>query len=226
MSDALTALDGFLDGVVDIVKRAFRGHKESSRGGVIPQKTLFVRGYPSRSAAPGRYRLVGLEPMGKRLGLDVPYTPSAFDVALSRVLEMQLTPEEIKRIDFQQVFRSLNSLTGWSEKNPVIVDWSGTHPDHVTSDVMVKQLSFLLEQAPMLDAEPIDLRRMKGMVTSYAYVHPVTFSKMTDGKTSIAATGFTTITPSPTKWVVTSLMPKGRIILTPNAMPFLEKVTA
>jgi hypothetical protein len=128
------------------------------------------------------------------------------------------------------------------------VDWSLSHPDHVPAppsmdwriktpaelasyeSALVDQLRFLLEQAPMIDA-PIELSRAAHSVTKYAYVHPITFAKFTnDGASAsrdqVNPRPYFLIRPSPTRWVVTTLMPKGRVIFTPNAMPWVEKLMA
>src|SRR5579863_1078432 len=55
---------------------------------------------------------------------------------------------------------------------PVMVhDWSGSSPDHVSANVMVAQLRFLLSQAPMIDA-PTALSQAAHAVTKFAYIHP------------------------------------------------------
>ena len=113
-----------------------------------------------------------------------------------------------------------------------VQDWSKSHPDHVASDVMVKQLRFLLSQAPMLDA-PENLSRAAHSVTKFAYIHPKTFGKLT-GSPSGAALQYDKVTsrpyffvrPSPTKWVVTTLMPEKVVIYTPNPMPGIENLLA
>jgi hypothetical protein len=107
-----------------------------------------------------------------------------------------------------------------------VEDWSGAKSDHVTSTVLIKQLSFLLEQAPMMDvAQFSDFTRLQDSRAPYAYIHPSTFAQITNGRVPVK--GAVTVIPrSPTRWVVTSLMPVGRVIFTPNAMPFIEKIVA
>jgi hypothetical protein len=107
-----------------------------------------------------------------------------------------------------------------------VEDWSGSKPGHVTSTVIIEQLRFLLEQAPMLDtAQFTDFTRMQASRAAYAYLHPITFASISNGRVPVTS-GFTLIPHSPTHWVVTTLMPVGRVIFTPNAMPFIGKVTA
>ena len=85
----------------------------------------------------------------------------------------------------------------------------------------IKQMEFLLSQAPMLNA-PVDRASCAHSLVKYAYIHPETF---------YAATGFQflntkrpgiRVLPSPTEWLGTELMPKGQVIFTPNLMPGLE----
>jgi hypothetical protein len=95
----------------------------------------------------------------------------------------------------------------------------------VAENVIITQLKFLLEQAPMLDAAPIDFMRLSDMRAPYAYAHPITFAQMSQGRVPVTK-GFTVVPRSPTRWVVTTLMPVGRILLTPNAMPFTGKIQA
>ena len=92
--------------------------------------------------------------------------------------------------------------------------------------VVAKTVSFLLSQAPMMDA-PDSLERAAHSVTRFAYVHPKTFAKFTRGAYS-PKTGapYVQIRPSPTKWVLTTLMPEDRVIYTPNPIPGLEKILA
>ena len=77
-----------------------------------------------------------------------------------------------------------------------------------------QQLRFLLNRAPMLNA-PDDLRSAAHAVTAFAYIHPKTAAKYgnVDGRKSFH------IPPSPTEWVLTELMPEGRVVFTPNEMP-------
>lgn len=81
---------------------------------------------------------------------------------------------------------------------------------------MVSGLRFLLEQAPMLYA-PDNRMNAVHAVTQFAYIHPATFGRMM--QLAVVDKPSYVITPSPTKWVMTTLMPKGRVIYTPNAMP-------
>jgi hypothetical protein len=102
-----------------------------------------------------------------------------------------------------------------------VQDWSGSRPSHVIID----QLKFLLSQAPMMDASQFfnDFSRLQASRAPYAYVHPSTFAQMTNGR---VPTGSDTIPRSPTRWIVSTLMPVGLILFSPNAMPFTGKIKA
>lgn len=101
--------------------------------------------------------------------------------------------------------------------------------------VAVQQLKFLLSQAPLIDAPSDFLRRMSGSVTKFGYIHPLTMAKFQSTvetatlvqkrKTSkpASAAGYITIGSSPTRWVLTTLMPEDRIIFSQNPLPGLEK---
>ena len=98
-----------------------------------------------------------------------------------------------------------------------------TNPVH---RVIAQQISFLLSQAPMLDA-PDGLERAAHSVTKFAYVHPRTFAKFTRGAYSpLTSAPYVRIRPSGTKWVLTTMMPEDRVIYTPNPIPGLEKILA
>ena len=98
-----------------------------------------------------------------------------------------------------------------------------TNPVH---RVIAQQISFLLSQAPMLDA-PENLERAAHSVTKFAYVHPRTFAKFTRGAYSpLTSAPYVRIRPSGTKWVLTTMMPEDRVIYTPNPIPGLEKILA
>ena len=90
------------------------------------------------------------------------------------------------------------------------------------------RLAFLLEQAPMQNA-PEDRRRAACAVTRFAYIHPETYYKFTgwspSSKDRKVPIGFRFFPPSPTTWVLTFLMPQGRVIYSPNPMPGLEGVS-
>jgi hypothetical protein len=81
---------------------------------------------------------------------------------------------------------------------------------------MVAGLRFLLEQAPMLNA-PTDLMGAAHAVTPFAYIHPDTFGMML--RMHVVDKPSYRIAPSPTAWIMTTLMPRGRVIYTPNKMP-------
>lgn len=82
------------------------------------------------------------------------------------------------------------------------------------------QLKFLLEQAPMLDMLTAD--RCSAARTPYAYVHPMTFAKVERWARKTQTSQFMFI-GSPTRWTVTSLIPRDRVIFSPNLMPGLPQ---
>jgi hypothetical protein len=90
-----------------------------------------------------------------------------------------------------------------------------------TLDSKIEQLSFLLSQAPIRTA-PVDLREAAHSVTKYAYINRLKFLNNV-GSRIFSADGWKepwyTIAPSPTKWVLTDLLPLNTVIYTPNAMP-------
>lgn len=94
------------------------------------------------------------------------------------------------------------------------------------AEIENKQLRFLLSQAPMQDA-PKDLFTAGRAVTKYAYVNPKTFAKFTSGAyTPKSNAPYIQVRPSPTKWVISSLMPENQVIYTPNPLPGVERLLA
>jgi hypothetical protein len=91
----------------------------------------------------------------------------------------------------------------------------------------IKQLKFLLASAPMMDAPTIydSQEWFKRVSTSFGYMHPVTMAQYSNPMDKVRH-GMIIISGSPTKWVMTSLMPKGRVILSPLPIPGLEKILA
>jgi len=88
------------------------------------------------------------------------------------------------------------------------------------------QLKFLLSQALMIDA-PTDRFNASLATTRFAYIHPKTLAKASGGDCIIKhTTPYVLLSPSPTRWVSTSLMPEGRVIYTPNPLPGLLKLLA
>jgi hypothetical protein len=96
-----------------------------------------------------------------------------------------------------------------------------------TLETQNEQLAFLLSQAPIRLA-PANLMEAARSVTKYAYLSRRTFLNniasnvfAVDGR----AQRYYTIAPSPTKWVMTDLMPYGTVIYTPNEMPGMTNIT-
>jgi hypothetical protein len=85
--------------------------------------------------------------------------------------------------------------------------------------VKVSQLKFLLSQAPMHMA-PEDRFRATQSSAPFAYIHPKTFVQYQERP--VRAYG--KVVGSKTKWVMTSLMPEGHVIYSPNPIPGIEKL--
>ena len=80
---------------------------------------------------------------------------------------------------------------------------------------------FLLSQAPMLEVPAHSPCFAARVTTPFAYIHPETIKPLLQGYVSPGAK-YALIPPSPSKWIITELMPKGSIILSPNPAPGLE----
>ena len=80
---------------------------------------------------------------------------------------------------------------------------------------------FLLSQAPMLEVPAHDSSFARRVTTPFAYIHPETIKPLLQGYVSPEAK-YALVPPSPSKWIITELMPKGSIILSPNPAPGLE----
>lgn len=91
----------------------------------------------------------------------------------------------------------------------------------------IKQLKFLLSQSPMIDFQPAPERFMASR-SPYAYIHPITLAQASS--TAACAVGhgrgYLQFPGSPTKWVFLSLMPRDRVIYSPNPIPGIEKILA
>jgi len=84
------------------------------------------------------------------------------------------------------------------------------------------QSQFLLESAPMIDAplSPVDAcSRFAAIRSKYGFIHPATMSKYMGW---ISRDDHAIFPGSPTKWLLTPLMPENRILMTPMPMPFLN----
>jgi len=98
--------------------------------------------------------------------------------------------------------------------------------DLVFAHVEINQLKFLLASAPMTDA-PTDRERLTATRSSFAYINPKT---MADLLTKLflrrEPREFMVFPGSPTKWVLLSTMPEGRVIYSPLPIPGIEKILA
>lgn len=80
------------------------------------------------------------------------------------------------------------------------------------------QLHFLLYQAPTMDIP--DRSRACKSVTRFAYINPRTFALLSSRPGLLAAERtIQSLEPSPTKWLLTDLMPEGRVIFSPDCIP-------
>jgi hypothetical protein len=97
--------------------------------------------------------------------------------------------------------------------------------DIATLQAEIDQLKFLLASAPMTVApvvsDPGSRTRLMGARTKFAYIHPKTISGFTWGMPPKRAIKFP---GSPTLWLLTSLMPEGRIIFSDLPIPGFEKL--
>jgi hypothetical protein len=92
----------------------------------------------------------------------------------------------------------------------------------------ITQLKFLLASAPMLDA-PSKLdgaNWFKRTATPFGYIHPITMAQYYLGSPTDHRHGVITIPGSNTRWVMTSLMPEDRVLLSPFPMPGIERILA
>jgi hypothetical protein len=140
--------------------------------------------------------------------------------------------------------RSKPSRPSLAELNAADVDrnssttWAGTaarpfqtqsalNPVGAALEAQIKQLKFLLAIAPMIDAPTkYDARMWFARAQApFGYIHPKTMAHYAHPMDKTPH-GMALVPGSPTKWVLTSLMPEGRVILSPLPAPGLEKILA
>lgn len=89
----------------------------------------------------------------------------------------------------------------------------------------VKQLKFILNQAPMIDAPRGDDRAVRVVLNKsrspFAYIHPKTMASFSWGQ---APNRIYVFPGSPTKWVLCSAVPEGRVLYSPLQIPGLERL--
>ena len=106
-------------------------------------------------------------------------------------------------------------------------DIANAHSDALpAAQAEIKQLKFLLASAPMIEVpvSPTEAREFASRAGSrFAYIHPHTMAKITFEP---VRGHFMILGRSKTKWVLTSLMPKERVIFSPLAIPGIEKILA
>ena len=83
----------------------------------------------------------------------------------------------------------------------------------------IVQLKFLLSQCPMITA-PAKRSAAASVRSPYAYIHPKTFAKYSTDSVSF----YGRVLGSPTKWVMTTAIPEGCVIYSPNTMPGIKKL--
>ena len=171
-----------------------------------------------------------------------------FTVTLKSYLESPAGPtfvtqlaEQGQRIDFEALEASMvarvfgrapgcaeKEVTGWKSERPLFVPSGSLSPvaDALAaahSDII--QLKFLLASAPMMDA-PSKYEGpswFKRAITPFGYMHPKTMAQYQWIGDKVP-NGVVTMPGSNTRWVLTSLMPENRVILSPFQIPGLEKI--
>jgi hypothetical protein len=136
------------------------------------------------------------------------YTPGLLNELASRGLKVD--PSVLSGASREVPSRAFSSL------NPVASAHEST----------IKQLKFLLASAPMVNVPTNVLEARQWVRTArslFAYIHPMTMAKITFDPIKGS---FMVFPGSPTKWVLTSLMPERRVIFSPLAIPGLEKILA
>ena len=106
----------------------------------------------------------------------------------------------------------------FSSLQPVADALAAAHSD-------IRQLKFLLASAPMMDA-PSKYEGpswFKRAITPFGYMHPKTMAQYQWIGDKVP-NGVVTMPGSNTRWVLTSLMPENRVILSPFQIPGLEKI--
>lgn len=97
----------------------------------------------------------------------------------------------------------------------------------ISSTVQIDQLQFLLAQAPMLDAPlpggPNARNRLAASSTAFASIHPKTLAPFVIDRPPNNVYRFS---GSFTVYVLSSLMPEGRVLYSPLQIPGLEKTLA
>lgn len=82
-----------------------------------------------------------------------------------------------------------------------------------------EKLQFLLNQAPMMDF-PAERERVMAARSSYAYINPATLPPYL---TPVGQPDCVVYPGMPTVWVLTTMIPPGRVIFSPNRIPYLGK---
>ena len=132
--------------------------------------------------------------------------------------------------DPQPVYIPEGETVTWKNMGPEEIRW-GVLPAKQALLTQIKQLRFIVDQAPMMNApEGLDaLSRLNNSVIPYIYINPKTWEAIT---ISLFSTG--TARPKypyyrisrrcPTRFVPTDLIPEGRMLCTPNKIPGIEGI--
>lgn len=142
------------------------------------------------------------------------------------ILVTQLA-EQGQTIGFEAIEASLKEVTGGKPERPLFVPSGSLHP---VSDALaaahsdIAQLKFLLASAPLIGApNKYDLGWFRRVITPFGYMHPKTMAQYQYIGDKVP-NGVVTMPESNTRWVLTSLMPENRVILSPFPIPGLEKI--
>jgi hypothetical protein len=126
-------------------------------------------------------------------------------------------------------------LSGIWRHNPELATFVPVNPTHyireqdavrAMAQSEIAQLKFLLACAPMIEIPADDFSTKEfpmRVTTPFAYIHPKTMARMTFQPVLRHCIMFPR---TQTKWVLTSLMPEGRVICSPLPIPGLEKILA
>lgn len=117
--------------------------------------------------------------------------------------------------------------TGWKSKQPLFVPAGSLSPVGdalAAAHAEIKQLKFLLASAPMIDVPTHDsMEFLRRAGARFGYIHPKTMAKISFQP----VLHYTIMFPgSKTLWVLTSLMPEGRVLFSSIALPGIEKILA
>jgi hypothetical protein len=113
----------------------------------------------------------------------------------------------------------------FSSLSPVADALDAAHENLAAQAAEIRQLKFLLASAPMIDAPILQFAHVVATTSKspFAYINPKTMAKLFP---SASSRFFYVFPGSPTKWVLLSTMPEGRVIYSLFPIPGLEKILA